>query len=363
MTTQPVDGDQRAPEKKHPPNARRGQPAAQDPPARIARLSRLERARRSDFDILAVFVVAQVACVIAGLVVPGRFAYVTEGNVQVMLQAIPELGIVAIGVGLLMIAGEFDLSVGANYTFTAIVMANLVAGYGMSAWGAAGIALVIGLLIGVLNAALTFWLHIPSFITTLGSGLFWEGFTLLYHGAGFVSFTPTGAFASLTSGSFGFMEVEFVWFVVLAVVCGLLLHRHRVGNWFYAAGGNTTAARAVGVRTRRVKTIAFAIAGVTAALAGVLATSRVNSIVPGQGTDLPLNAIAACVIGGVALMGGRGTMIGIVLGSALIYTIQDVLLLLRAPGFYLQLFVGLLIIAAAGLNQVARGRVARQGNG
>ncbi|MBO0801565.1 MAG: ABC transporter permease [Nocardiopsaceae bacterium] len=329
----------------------------------VVRLGRMERARRADLDILAVFVVAQVGCVIAGLVAPGKFAYVTTGNFQVMLQAIPELGIVAIGVGLLMIAGEFDLSVGANYTFAAIVMANLVTGYGMSPWGAAAIALLVGLLIGLLNAAVTFWLRIPSFITTLGSGLFWEGFTLLYHGAGFVSFTPTGAFVTATSGSFGVLEVEFCWFIVLAVVCGLLLHRHRLGNWFYAAGGNATAARAVGVRTRRVKTIAFAIAGVTAALAGILATSRVQSIVPGQGTDLPLNAIAACVIGGVALMGGRGTMLGIVLGSALIYLIQDVLLLLRAPGFYLQLFVGLLIIAAAGLNQFARGRAARQGNG
>ena len=339
------------------------QASGKHPPDRTIRLGRAERARRSSLDILAVFLVAQVICVVAGLAAPEKFAYVTEGNIQVMLQAIPELGIVAIGVGLLMVAGEFDLSVGANYTFTAIVMANLATGYGLSPWLAALVAIVAGLIIGLLNAAITFWLRIPSFITTLGTGLFWEGFTLLYHGAGFVSFTPSGAFASVTSGGFGFMEVEFIWFAVLAVACGLLLHRHRLGNWFYAAGGNTASARAVGVRTRRVKTIAFAIAGVTAALAGVLATSRVDSIVPGQGANLPLNAIAACVIGGVALMGGRGTMLGIVLGSALIYTIQDVLLLLRAPGFYLQLFVGLLIIAAAGLNQLARGRTGRQGSG
>jgi ribose/xylose/arabinose/galactoside ABC-type transport system permease subunit len=82
----------------------------------------------------------------------------------------------------------------------------------------------------------------------------------------------------------------------------------------------------------------------------------VSSIVPGQGGDLALMAIAACVIGGLALTGGRGTILGVALGAAMIYTIQDVLLLLRAPGFYLQLFVGLLIIVAAGLNRLARGR-------
>lgn len=361
MSTQPVDGDQRAPDAPGPPRLQ--QSPAQHPPARGARLSRLERARRSDLDILVVFIVAQAACIIGGLVAPDKFAYVTEANVQVMLQAIPELGIVAVGVGMLMIAGEFDLSVGANYTFAAIVMANLVTNYGMSPWLAAGIALLIGLAIGLINAALTFWLRIPSFITTLGTMLFWSGFTLLYYGAGFLSFSPTGVFVTATTGNFGFLEVEFLWFAALAVVCGMLLHRHRLGNWFYAAGGNSTAARAVGVRTRRVKTIAFAIAGVTAALAGILATSRVSSIDSGQGSDLALDAIAACVIGGVALMGGRGTMLGIVLGSALFYTIQDVLLLLRAPGFYLELFVGLLIVAAAGLNQMARGRAARQGGG
>jgi simple sugar transport system permease protein len=353
VTTHPVES---AREAEAPPGA-----AQKQAEPRAARFGLLERARRSNLDILAVFIVVQIVCIVAGLAAPGKFAYVTEANVQVMLQAIPELGVVAIGVGLLMIAGEFDLSVGANYTFSAIVMANLATGYGMSPWAAAAIALVVGLLIGLLNAAVTFWLQIPSFITTLGTGLFWSGFTLFYHGSGFVSFTPTGAFATATAGNFGILEVEFCWFAALAVVCGLLLHRHRLGNWFFAAGGNTAAARAVGVRTRQVKTVAFAIAGLTAALSGILATSRVNSIVPGQGSDLALNAIAACVIGGVALMGGRGTMLGIVLGSALIYTIQDVLLLLRAPGYYLQLFVGLLIIAAAGLNQLARRRV-RQGS-
>ena len=356
VTTEPAAGARRA--EDAPGSAPPG-----PQPAQVNRLGWTERARRANLDILAVFVLAQIGCVIGALAAPGKFAYLTAGNIQVMLQAVPELGIVAIGVGLLMIAGEFDLSVGANYTFAAIVMASLVTDRGMSPWPAAAIALAVGLGIGLLNAAITFWLRIPSFITTLGSGLFWTGFTLFYHGAGFLGFTPSGAFATATSGNFGIVEVEFLWFIALAIVCGALLHRHRLGNWFYAAGGNTTAARAVGVRTRKVKTIAFAIAGVTAALSGILATSRVDSIVPGQGADLPLNAIAACVIGGVALMGGRGTMLGIVLGSALIYTIQDVLLLLRAPGFYLQLFVGLLIIVAAGLNQLARGRSARQRSG
>lgn len=336
-----------------------GRSAQAGPPAArggLNRLTPLERARRSALDILAVFIAVQIGCIILGMADPAGFAYNTEANVQVMLQAIPELGIVAVGVGILMIAGEFDLSVGANYTFSAMVMASMVTDHGMSPWLGAAVALVVGTAIGLLNAVITFGLRIPSFITTLGTALFWEGATLLYHGSGFEGFTPTGAFASVTAGNAGFLEAEAVWFVLLAVGCGVLLHGHRLGNRIYAAGGNTAAAAAVGVRTRRVKAAAFAAAGLAAALSGVLATARVQSIVPGQGTDLPLNAIAACVIGGLALTGGRGTMLGIVLGSALFYTIQDVLLLLRAPGYYLDLFVGVLVIGAAGLNQLARGR-------
>ena len=107
-----------------------------------------------------------------------------------------------------------------------------------------------------------------------------------------------------------------------------------------------------------MKAAAFALAGVAAAISGILTTSRVNSIVPGSGSDLALEAIAACVIGGLALNGGRGTVLGICVGSALLYTIQDVLLLMQAPGYYLDAFVGMLIVVAAGLNQLA-GRGAR----
>lgn len=313
------------------------------------------RARQSGMDVLAVFVLVQICCVIGGALFPNNFNYLSSANLSVMLQAIPELGIASLGVGVLMIAGEFDLSVGANYTFSAVMMASLFDN-GMNVWLAALIGVAVGLGIGLINAAITFLLRIPSFITTLGTSLFWGAITLLYHGPGFIDFSPTGTFAHIASGSIGWFEAEFVWFIVLAVLVGVFLHRHRIGNHLYAAGGDRAAAVAIGINLRRTKAIAFALAGVGAAVAGMLATSRVNSIVPGSATDLPLQAIAAGVIGGLALTGGRGTVLGVCVGAAMIYTIQDVLLLLQAPGYYLDGFVGLLIIAAAGLNQVSRGR-------
>ena len=312
----------------------------------------------SGLHILGVFIVLEVVCIVVSLLFPSRFPYLSSANIRVSLEALPNLGIVSLGVGVLMIAGEFDLSVGANYTFTAIVMASLASGGHFSPYIAALVALGLGVGIGLLNSVLTFGIGIPSFIATLGASLFWEGFTLFYHGANFQSFTPSGSFAAITAGSLGIFPSVFLWFVGLAIGLWLIIHLHRVGNHIFAVGADAKAAEQVGVKPRRTKTFAFAIAGLTAALSGILATARTSSIVPGQGASLPLDAIAACVIGGLALMGGQGTILGVFLGAAMIYTIQDILLLAGAPGFYLQLFVGLLIIAAAGFNQRA-GRRAR----
>ncbi|HEX3803587.1 MAG TPA: ABC transporter permease [Solirubrobacteraceae bacterium] len=314
------------------------------------------RARQSGMDVLAVFILVQIFCVIGGALFPSHFNYLSSANLSVMLQAIPELGIAALGVGVLMIAGEFDLSVGANYTLSAVMMASLFDN-GMNVWLAMLIGVAVGTAVGLINALITFLLRIPSFITTLGTSLFWGAITLLYHGPGFIDFSPTGTFEHVFSGSIGWFEAEFIWFIVLGVLVGIFVHRHRTGNHLYAAGGDMSSALAIGINVRRTKAIAFALAGAGAAIAGILATGRVNSIVPGSATDLPLDAIAACVIGGLALNGGRGTVLGICVGSAMIYTIQDVLLLLQAPGYYLDGFVGLLIVVAAGLNQLSRGRL------
>jgi ribose/xylose/arabinose/galactoside ABC-type transport system permease subunit len=307
-------------------------------------------------DILVLFVIVQICCIVVALLFPESFRYLSSSNISVMLKAIPLLGVMALGVGILMIAGEFDLSVGANYTLTGIVMAKLVAENQFSAFVAAPVALILGVLIGLLNGFITIRFSIPSFIATLGTMLFWQGMTLLYHGAQSMRFTPEQVFTKLAAGAVGPFEAAFLWFLALTLAAWALLHHHKLGNHIFAVGGNKLAATAVGVRPNLTKMIAFGIAGFCAAFSGILAAARVGAIQPGQGNGLELRAIAACVIGGVALAGGRGTVLGIFLGAALIYTIQDILLLMRAPGFYLDIFVGILIVGAAILNEVVRQR-------
>ena len=149
----------------------------------------------------------------------------------------------------------------------------------------------------------------------------------------------------------GPVHAQLLWFVGFAVLAFLILNRHRLGNHMFAAGGNRGAAVAVGIDTERVKRTAFVLCSLCAAVAGVMAATRVNAVIPSQTlTGLELQAIAACVVGGVFLFGGRGTVLGICLGAALILTVDNLLILLRAPGIYLQGFVGAIVILAVIVN-------------
>ena len=305
--------------------------------------------------IFLVFFTLQVACILGALIYPDEFRYLSPQNLTILMKAVPVLGCLALGAGVLMIAGEFDLSIGSVYTFTAILMASLV-NMDVSAFIAAPVGILAGVLIGLLNGTITLRFGLPSFIVTLGGLLFWRGAVLLYNGAVQVRFDPEPAFTALFAGTLFGINAAFIWILILVAAFHLLLHRHRFGNHVFATGGNPGAATAIGINTGRVKLIAFAIAGGMAAVAGILATSRVGSVQPGQGAGLELQAIAACVIGGLSLRGGRGTIVGVFLGVLLIHTMTDVLLLLRAPGFYLDMFIATLIVVAAIFNHLIERR-------
>ena len=304
-------------------------------------------------NVVIVFGVIQILAILFAISSPETFRYLDPMNLQVIFRSIPTLGIIALGVNLLMIAGEFDLSVGATYTMATLIMAKLF-NAGVSVWLAALVALAIGALIGALNGYLTVKSQVPSFIITLGTMMIWRGVILLISQAVTESFIPGGFFEKLFTISIGPMQIQFIWLILVAVITWLILERHRLGNHFFAVGGNNKAAGALGINPGRVKIIAFLLTGLLAAFAGIISASYVQSISPIQGEGLELQAIAACVIGETALMGGQGSVLGAFLGAALLYTIQDILLLLRAPGFYLKLFVGLVIVAAAILNRALR---------
>lgn len=319
---------------------------------------------RPEGGIAVMFILVQIVCIIAALLFPDSFRYLVPANISVTLKSIAVPGIMALGVGILMIAGEYDLSVGAQYSLLSIICAEVSNHFmgdiaadpssALAPFMGLAFALALGVLIGIVHAFITLKFNIPSFITTLGGMLFWKGTTLFVHGSSALRFKPTEPFATLFGGEVGVVHASMIWFLVFAVMFYFLLHHHRLGNHFFAVGGNRNAAVAIGINPVRTKTVAFALAGFMAAFSGVVAASRVGSIQPGGGLGMELQTIAACVIGGFALTGGRGSILGIVLGTALVFTIQDVLLLLRAPAFYFDMFVGALIVLAVVMNTAVR---------
>lgn len=314
-------------------------------------LGRLVRHKAAN--ILLVFVAVQAVCILASLLFPTQFRYLAGGNIETLLKTIPVLGILSVGVGILMIAGEFDLSVGSTFAFTSFLMAWMFNHQVLSAPAAVFFALVVGALMGLLNGLITVKARIPSFIATLGTMMFWRGIILVCSEGITQPFRPDPGFESVFAGTLGSLQIPFFWLIAIAIGGYLLLERHKFGNHVFAVGGNAASAVAIGVNPKQVKVWCFVIVGVLSALAGVLSTVRVHSVSPVQGRGMELQAIAACVIGGLSLSGGSGTILGILLGAALLHTIDNVLILLRAPGDSLELFIGVLIVAAAILNNLS----------
>ena len=306
--------------------------------------------------------------IVIGLVVPSDFRFLAAGNLGVLFQTIPTLGILALGVGLLMIAGEFDLSVAGVYTLAPYLMGLSLNEWGWPLWAAVLLALFVGVAVGVANGLITTRLVIPSFIATLGMMFFLRGVVRYFSSdpkstsSEQVSIYPGETFEAVLTGHIaGPLHAQFLWFICFAVLAYFFLNRHRLGNHFLSVGGNREAAIAVGVNANRVKRVGFVICSVGAAIAGTISATRVNAIIPAQTlTGLELQAIAACVVGGVFLFGGRGTVLGICLGVALILTVDNLLILLRAPGVYLQGFVGAIVIIAVIANAWFARRVGGQ---
>jgi simple sugar transport system permease protein len=312
---------------------------------------------RGAFEIGIVFLALLASFTIASLIAPDVFPFLSPANVSgVLTQSIPLMAILAIGVGILMIAGEFDLSLGFAISFNAIVFVRVTELYGPVAGIFAGLAS--GVFVGLVNGAIVVFTKIPSFIATLGMGFFWGGASIFINGSQAAQLPPElvaegSWFEFVFAHDFGAFRSQLVWLIIIGIAAYFFLQRHRLGNHIYAVGGNAAAATAISINPTRVKLMAFGIEGLLVGFAAIIFVARISSVQPGGSAtqDFTLFAVAAAVVGGTALLGGRGTVIGMIIGAALIEIIKNGLILGRAPGFYLQLFVGVTIVIAAIFNR------------
>jgi simple sugar transport system permease protein len=315
-----------------------------------------DRAGRGALEVTIIFVLLQLGCILYWAKDPTKFAYLSAANLSVMSQSIPWLGMLAIGAGVLMIAGEFDLSVAMNMGMCELVFIRWY-GNGHSAWTCAALSVALGIFIASINALIVNTFKISSFIATLGMSAFWWGMQNLYVGSG--GPTPRIDDAKVSKQLVTVMSAhlplgirgQMLWLLGVGAVVWTFMHRHKLGNHLFAVGGNENAARAISINPKRVRWLAFAILGALAGLAAVLQAVQQRTLIPGSTAGYELEAIAGAVIGGCSLRGGKGSVFGMILGVAFVKTFQAIVLLSSLPAYYLKLFIGVMIVIFAVINQ------------
>ena len=284
--------------------------------------------------------------------------FLSYDNLRGMLGYLPEVGLVAVGVTLLMICGEFDLSVGSVFALMPMTMAVMMVG-GWGFWPATGMGLLVCAFIGFLNGWITIKFAIPSFITTLGMLFMARSLTVVISG-GFpprlnMDLIPEHLFISYV-GPGDLFRASFLWFVGISILISLLLSKTNFGNWVRATGGYLPAAEALGIPANKVKIACFMICSVLAGFAGLIQVLRLGSPLPSIGEGLELQAVAAAVIGGTALAGGIGSIIGGIIGALLIRVIDNGMVMSQVDSNWFKFAVGALTILAVVGNSWLRKR-------
>jgi ribose transport system permease protein len=272
--------------------------------------------------------------------------FLSVDNLMNIARNYSDIAIGAVGMTLVLIIGGIDLSVA-----SVMALGGLVASIAMVWWGLpVPIAILLGVAagaaIGLVNGILIQRVRLAPFIATLG---------MLGVARGIVVGTTSGMgvtglpaeFTAIGQGYIGPVPIPVIALVVVAVVVALFLSYHVWGTYIYSIGGNETAAILTGLPVAKVKIFVYVVCSALAALAGVLVVSRVGVSLPGQSLGYELQVIAAAVIGGVSLQGGRGTILGAVLGAMLIGLIQNILVFERVPPYWQTAFTGGIIILAA----------------
>jgi len=286
--------------------------------------------------------------------------FARTGNLIEVVRAMSSLGLMALGLTLLIVVGELDLSVGATYGLAAMLMGKVwLAGVPFPL--ALAIGLGTGAAVGFVNAALTLGVGMPSFIATLATLNVAQGLTLWISNAQSIApafATPAppkwqlGWFSAIGATILPFtIPIQVAWLVVLAVVVGYVLHRSLFGFRLFAIGGNLEAARAAKLPVTRYKFVTFVLCGTLAALAGILDFSFLSSTDPNAGSSLLFPVFAAVVIGGASLSGGRGLIIGTVLGALLLETLTNGLSIIGVGSYGQLIFVGAAIAGAVALDR------------
>jgi rhamnose transport system permease protein len=268
--------------------------------------------------------------------------------------------LLAAGQCVVIITRNVDLSVGSILGLTAYLTGRLFIDTGLPVLAVVVCGVLVGALLGAVNGLLVGFGKVPSLVITLGTLYIYRGAVLSWAGSNRINASDLpDSFGNLGTQTFASVPLLFLVALVVVIVVGYYLYTSRGGRELYAIGSDPDAAVLYGLSTRRRVVSAFVLSGSLAGLAGVVFTARYGTVSSGAGTGIELQAVAAVVIGGVAIFGGSGTVWGAALGAMLLVTINRVLPIVGIPDFWQQALVGVLILGAIVLDRVLSQRRAR----
>lgn len=267
-------------------------------------------------------------------------------NLNNLALAVSIIALLSIGSTLVIFIGGIDLSVGSMIALITMAMSTLLKFGGWPIAAGLLFAVILGAILGAFNGVFTAYLRVPAFISTLAGLSIFRGAAFLFNN-GSPIFSISENFEIIFYGKlFGTIPLAFIYVAVFYIFFILFMKYSKLGREIYAVGGNETAARLSGINVKKVKFIAFIIAGAMAGIASILMASRLNSGSPNYGSGMELSAIAAAVIGGASLSGGRGNIINTLFGALTIIIVQNGMNLNAVPTSLQGITLGLIILIA-----------------
>jgi ribose/xylose/arabinose/galactoside ABC-type transport system permease subunit len=304
---------------------------------------------------LAVMITLLGICLITAILNP---VFITPTNLINVIRQISILGIVSCGMAMLMISGGIDLSVGATISLAGVIAGKvLVSGYGEIT--AVVVGILVGALVGLVIGILVATTRVQPFILTLGMLSLLGGFALIVTNGRQIPNLNGKYFEPIGGGMVGFIPVPVLLFILVALFSHFLLRNTKWGRNWYAIGGNEETAYLSGINVKTHKIAVYVLNGFLAGVAAVILASRIGAALPVMGNGYELRSIAAVVIGGVSLMGGRGSIFGAVLGVLLLGVISNSLNMLNVSSFYQNVTLGAIILIAVIANQYGQMRASK----
>ena len=291
-----------------------------------------------------------VFIVLAAIISIGNPRFILPTNLLTMLRQVAVWGIAAVGMTFVILLADIDLSTGSIISFVNILCAYLMVNTGMNMWLAILITLIAAVLIVLLNGFMVATIGIPALIATFATQTAFAGLTLIIcDGQPINSFTEAfKVFGQAKVG--GLVPVPVIIMAVCFAIGSFILNKTYFGRYFYAVGGNIEAARLSGIRTGRVKYLAFALSGFFAGLAGLVLLSRTNSGMGNAGLGYEFKVITCVVLGGVSVAGGYGKMSGVVAGVFIIGALNNGMVLLNLNSWIQDIILGVVLALAVGFD-------------